>query len=330
MCLYPRFRINPKYKENNKNGGVIPAIRDFRLLYVPIGCEECIECRKQKARGWQLRLLEDIKQHTNGKFVTLTLSNESYKKLYQECEGKEGNPFELDNDIATRAMHLFRERWRKQTKKSPRHFFVTELGHNGTENIHLHGIIWTDKTPDEVKALWQYGYIWPRNNTWKGTYVNEQTVNYIIKYVTKKDEKYTTYKSRILTSPGIGGNYTKTGNYKRNTFIGDTTDETYRTSTGHKISMPVYWRNKIYTDEQREELWLQKLDKEERWILGSRVDVSKNDKEYIEGLKWARAKNKQLGYGDGTKTKEEEEYQWQRRKIMQLTRIEKANKKGPK
>ena len=30
--------------------------------------------------------------------------------------------------------------------------------------------------------------------------------------------------------------------------------ETYRTSTGHKIAMPIYWRNKIYNDEEREKL----------------------------------------------------------------------------
>ena len=28
----------------------IPPIKDERVKYVPIGCQECIECRKQKAR----------------------------------------------------------------------------------------------------------------------------------------------------------------------------------------------------------------------------------------------------------------------------------------
>ena len=51
MCLYPRLIKNPKYKENKKNGGVIPAFLDERVLAVPIGCGECIECRKQKRRN---------------------------------------------------------------------------------------------------------------------------------------------------------------------------------------------------------------------------------------------------------------------------------------
>ena len=80
MCLYPRLIKNPKYKKNKKNGGVIPAFLDERVLAVPIGCEECIECRKQKRRNWQVRLLEEVKERTDGIFVTLTFSNERFKK----------------------------------------------------------------------------------------------------------------------------------------------------------------------------------------------------------------------------------------------------------
>lgn len=68
MCYYPKLINNPKYRSTKKNGGVIPIVRDVRVTKVPIGCGECQECRKQKARGWQQRLLEDIKEHKNGKF----------------------------------------------------------------------------------------------------------------------------------------------------------------------------------------------------------------------------------------------------------------------
>ena len=74
MCLYPTFRKNPKYKINKKNGGIVPVMHDNRVKYVPTGCGNCIECRKQKARNWQLRMLEEVKTETNGKFVTLTFS----------------------------------------------------------------------------------------------------------------------------------------------------------------------------------------------------------------------------------------------------------------
>ena len=48
MCLYPKFIDNPRYRKNKKNGGIIPAVSDERVLLVPIGCGKCMECKKQK------------------------------------------------------------------------------------------------------------------------------------------------------------------------------------------------------------------------------------------------------------------------------------------
>ena len=36
--------------------------------------------------------------------------------------------------------------------------------------------------------------------------------------------------------------------------------------TGHKIAIPMYWRNKLYTDEEKEKLWIHKLDQETRYV----------------------------------------------------------------
>ena len=63
--------------------------------------------------------------------------------------------------------------------------------------------------------------------------------------------------------------------------------------------MPIYYRNKRYTEKEREELWLEKLDQNVRWVLGRKIDVSKSDKEYFEVLKEAQELNKFLGYGNG-------------------------------
>jgi len=204
MCLYPKLIKNRKYTKNDKNGGVIPPILDKRVLAVPIGCGRCMECRKQKAREWQVRLLEDVRTNKNGKFITLTFSNESIAEIngiIEDRGGKEG--YERDNEIATIAVRRWLERWRKEHKKSLRHWLVTELGHNGTENIHMHGIVWTDKEIKEVTKHWKYGYVWEGKGKEKENYVNERTVNYLIKYVTKMDKNHTEYKPKILTSAGL-------------------------------------------------------------------------------------------------------------------------------
>lgn len=196
----------------------------------------------------------------------------------------------------------------------------------------MHGIIWTDldkmETYKEVEKIWQYGHIWPRETTdRKRTYVNEKPIGYTVKYISKIDEKHKHYKPIILTSAGIGGSYIKRHDSINNKFKGDKTIETYRTRTGHKISLPIYWRNKIYNDSEREALWLQRLDKEERWINGVRVDISNGMEQYEKLLKEEQEKNIKMGYGTDEKNWQEEQYERDRRIIMQNTRIKKGKKK---
>lgn len=326
MCLYPKIISNKKYTANKKNGGNIPPVIDGRVLYVPIGCGECIECTAQKAREWQVRLMEEVKNRTNEKFVTLTFSDKNYSKLIDEIRatGSNATGYALDNEIATYAMRHFLERWRKKKKKSLRHWMVTEIGGNRYENIHMHGIVWTDEI-ELLKEKWQYGFVYI------GTYVDESTINYIVKYVNKVDEKHKTYRGKILTSPGIGKRYTteKFGNVNRNRFNGNKTKEEYITKSGHKLSLPIYYRNKIYTEEEREKLWLNKLDKEKRYVLKQKIDISKNDDEYRRALKSAQKKNKELGFGDGRRDWKEEQYEEERRMMMQQKRVERAYKKNP-
>jgi hypothetical protein len=332
MCLYPTLIKNRKYTANKKNGGVVPPIKDKRTEYVPIGCQDCIECRKQKAREWQTRMQEEIKKHKNGKFVTLTFNNEQYSKLTEHPKIKELEGYPRDNAIATVAVRYFLERYRKKYKKSIRHWLITELGHNGTENIHIHGILWTDQKLDEIEKIWNYGWIWKgkKKNGKTENYVNNRTVNYIIKYITKKDEIHKNYKSIILTTAGIGKNYIQSYNATNNKYNGKQTNEAYRTESGHKLALPIYWRNKLYTEEQREKLWLIKLDKQTRYVCGEKIDISKGEDEYYKALKYHQQRNKKLGYGNGQKTWEQTQYETQRRNIMNEKRKEKLAKENTK
>lgn len=322
MCLYPKLVENPKYKANKKNGWNPPAISDIRVKYVPIGCGRCMECMSKKKREWQIRLTEEIETSENGIFITLTFSNESIKKIICENETLQKlEGYELDNEIATRAVRLWLERWRKKYGKSLRHWLVTELGHNGTENIHLHGIIWTN-TPEAVETTWQYGYIWPNKKTTLKNYVNVKTVNYIIKYINKVDLNHKYYKPIILTSPGIGANYTKTARFTRHKYNGTTTKETYKTRSGHEVSIPIYYRNKAYTDEEKEKLWLNTLDKNERYVGGEKIKAD-DLTTYNKLLEFYRKKNQELGYGSDEIDWNREQYELQQRIINYETRLKK-------
>lgn len=319
MCLYPKLINNPKYKANKKNNFNPPVCKDERVKLVPIGCGKCMECMKKKQREWTVRLNEELRTNNQAKFITLTFSNEEYTKLYHETKNKYKNTegYELDNQIATTAVRRFLERYRKKYKKSIKHWLITEIGGTNTEGLHLHGILFKNIDNKELTELWKYG------RTDNGQYVNERTINYITKYVTKTDQKHSEYKPVILTSPGIGSNYINRPDSQNNKFKQTGTNETYRTRNGLKTALPIYYRNKIYNEEQREELWLQKLDKEQRWICGEKVSIKDGQQQYEQLLKYYQQKNEKLGYGTDKQNWNEKKYQQDRRTIKQLTKINK-------
>lgn len=314
MCLYPKLIKNRKYVANKKNKGVIPEAVDKRVLYVPVGCGKCMECRKQKARQWQVRLQEDIRVNKNAKFVTYTFSERELQKLDNEIKGLTG--YDRDNEICRLAVRRYTERWRKKYGKTLRHWLVTELGHQNTERVHMHGIVWTDEVKD-IKKIWKYGWVWI------GDYVSAKTINYIVKYVNKVDEKHKEYNSKIYTSKGIGRNYMERRDVERNKYRAGKTIETYKTRQGVEIALPIYYRNKIYKDDEKEALWLEKLDEGVRYVNGIKVDIKEGEEEYYKLLKQERMRNKRLGYGDDSRNWELKKYENDRRNLKKLERIQK-------
>ena len=83
----PKNDKKPEILAKQKNNNNPPEITDERVKYVPVGCGNCMECRKQKKREWQIRMNEEIKHDRTGKFITLTFSNE-------ELDKKDGSPSE--------------------------------------------------------------------------------------------------------------------------------------------------------------------------------------------------------------------------------------------
>lgn len=301
MCLFPRFIKNPKYKPNRKNNFTPPICTDGRVSLVPVGCGKCIECRQQKAREWQIRLNEELKVNQHAYFVTLTFTNEELEKLTNEVNIKECNA------IAGIAVRRFLERWRKTHKKSVRHWLITELGHENTERIHLHGILFTPNlTSDYLDGFWKYGM------TYVGTYCNSRTINYIIKYVLKIDTDHKNYEPQIFCSSGLGRNYINNQLSKeRHQYKGKDTIEYYTLENGAKLNLPIYYRNHFFTDSQREALWLNLLNKHEMFVLGNkieRIDTPQGEATYYQVLKKAQETNASMGFGDDSKEWKKKEY----------------------
>lgn len=266
MCLYPLKIRNPRYKPNKKNGGQPPKAWDARLLTILVPCGHCRECRKKKAREWKVRLEEEIK-HEKAIFPTLTFSDESFQKLEAETGIKWK---ERPNDIARIAVRRFLERVRKETGKSLRHWFVTELGQDPTrtERLHFHGLAFGPNAKQLIEKHWKYGRVY------FGEYVNLKTINYITKYILKKDLMHKDFEGKVFASPGLGKGYADSHkhcwakiNYKTIAV------PTYTTKIGTKIALPKYFKDKIFSDYEREVMYLNSLEKGITYIGGEKVDA---------------------------------------------------------
>lgn len=315
MCLYPRLLPNKKYLPNKKNGYNPPAMEDERVKLVPIKCGKCMECMAAEKNKWSIRLKEEIKVNNNGKFVTLTFSEKSLVNLTNDLQIQSDNYYITCNNIATLAVRRFLERWRKKYKKSVRHWLITELGQNKTERIHLHGILFTDIKTEIISEIWAYGHIWV------GKYVNERTINYIVKYVSKTDLKHKNYKPKILCSKGIGANYTENTHIKnKHKYNENETKEFYTDKKGYKTNLPIYYRNKLFTEEEREKLWIHKLDTNIRYIGGEKINMNLpgSEKKFDELQNHYRIINNKLGYGSDIQTYDEKKYKLQQQLLKRL------------
>lgn len=268
MCLYPKLIKNKRYLPTRKNGWVAPPCPDERLRYITAECGKCLECREQKRRGWQVRMNEEIRQNPNAYFVTLTFTNEKYEEYENKLNTKN------ENIIATKAIRECLERIRKKTKKSVKHWFITEKGHEGTERLHLHGIVWGIGTDKLFEEKWNNGIVWV------GHFVNEATINYITKYMTKVDEVHPNFIGKVLCSPGIGKGFIERPEAKKYVYKKGETIEHYITRQGVKLNLPIYYRNKLFTEEEREKLFIDKLNKGIVWVRGQKIHIN-NHEEYM-------------------------------------------------
>lgn len=284
MCLYPIRIRNPKYLPNKKNNYNPPKPIDKRLLWVETACGYCYECQKQKANSWRFRLEKEIKNKNNKacKFITLTFSEEALDELKAKTKSED------NNIIAKVAVKLFRERWRKQYKKSPKHWFITELG-GEYGRIHLHGILFEETTSEELSGIWKYGFVYI------GDYVNAKTINYIIKYLYKQSDIDRKYTPIVLTSPGIGKQFMQSRDAKRITI----NDTKVRLKNGTEIEAPTYYKQRLLNDREREILHLKNVLKDETWIDGIRIrnNIDNDSDIYINTLrKQAIDKYHKIGY----------------------------------
>lgn len=285
MCLYPTRIRNKRYTKTKKNGGNVPELLYEELAVVTIPCGICWECRRKKRSEWMVRLTAELKTVGQGQFVTFTFNDKAITKLEAAHARENNGEIPSANELAAMAIKRWRENRRSQKLRPVKYMLITELGHKGTERIHLHGIIFGTK---EEAESWPWGW------TYVGEYVNEKSICYITKYIMKRDKKHEGYIPRIFCANGIGKTYCEE-NYIKHSYKGEKTESKIQVNSRQKVEMPAYMKKKIYTDEEREYLALHAI-----WrglcFIGGRDVSERSEEEKMEIRKIVREEKARLGW----------------------------------
>lgn len=213
----------------------------------PIPCGKCPKCKMRLVHGWAFRLMQEEKKAISSHFITLTYATENVPITKRRRL-----------TLWKRDCQLFCKRLRKAHTKSAKtpaikYFAVGEYG--GTTNRpHYHFILFNADI-QKIQNAWGLGHVH------YGT-VDSASVYYCLKYVMKparKNKKDDRQKEFRLMSKGLGLSYVLDKRFQ-NWHKKDIEGRTYlNLMDGKKIGMPRYYKDKIYSEEERERVAFQGL-----------------------------------------------------------------------
>lgn len=223
MCLSPLSLPRPNGRGNTDR--------------ITVPCSKCSACLSRKRQEWAFRLEQELKVSNNAYFVTLTYDESN---LYINEKGMPS--------VNKRDVQLFLKRLRK--KGNLRYYIVAEYG-TKTYRPHYHALIFNfsndiEFARKEILSAWKKGQIM------LGT-VTPASINYCAKYCITKPldvQNRDPVFSLMSRNPGIGYNYVQ----KMSNWHNADTDRFYAVKPGgQKVSLPRYYREKIYDNSVLEE-----------------------------------------------------------------------------
>lgn len=205
------------------------------LEKVPVPCGRCPPCKLRRVNSWVFRLLEEEKVSTSAHFVTLTYDTRTVPISE--------NGFMT---LSKRDYQLYFKRLRKLCPGNlPLKYYA--VGEYGTNNRrpHYHAIIFNCPDVQLFDDAWQLGAIHVGK-------VSTDSIAYTMKYIDKQSAKKQHARDDRepefpLMSKGLGKNYLSPEivNYHKADI-----SRLYATKEGgHRIALPRYYRQKIYSDQ---------------------------------------------------------------------------------
>lgn len=259
-CLDTIYVENPKRKPGEPERMGVP-------------CGKCVVCMDNRRKDWTFRLQQEMKIAKTAHFVTLTYTDEFLPR-----EG-------VDIFVLQRFLKRLRNERKKvmekyylvnETLKWPnlRYYAVGEYGER-TLRPHYHLIMFNmpRELEEKLSGIWGFGLIHIGD-------VRTASIHYVTGYVLKKaicppgmNKPFSTMSRR----PGLGQNYY---DHTRE-WHEDEEGRFYVVNNGYKQRLPKFYKDKLFTDEQK------KNQRSE--------NVQKNEEEFWKRNREIRAKGMEPG-----------------------------------
>lgn len=230
----------------------VDAPSGHRYEKQPVPCGKCPPCLQREASAWAFRMYQELNVSPRAYFVTLTYDRPPYT--------------DADNFIPTlvkRDWQLFMKRVRKFDGRTDLKYFA--VGEYGARRFrpHYHAIMY-DVSPDAILSSW-------KGSSYEGVPgimdidpdVNLANIAYVTKYITKGrivpsfdgDPRLAEFR---LMSKGLGLSYLSSAMVRYHK--ADLTRCYHTLDNGVKIPMARYYKERIYSPEEREFILFQNSD----------------------------------------------------------------------
>lgn len=225
-----------------------PRVRDV------VPCGRCAACLHNRRAEWVTRLEQEMKVSATAHFVTLT---------YHDPPEGDGGFFSLHKPD----FQLFMKRLRKRVSGKLKYYAVGEYG-SKTLRPHYHAIIFNlpgNPLPVLYDA-WNLGIVHVGS-------VTSASIRYTLKYImfSKKDSSLYEYVEPVfsLMSKGLGRSYIDS---RKAWHVADIQRNYVVKANGEKSRLPRYFRDKIYSDEQKKQQRLIYEEERNKFEVRTAVD----------------------------------------------------------
>ena len=210
---------------------------------MPLPCGKCPPCKKRRTSGWSFRLVKEGERSISALFITLTYDTE-YVPITK-------NGF-MNLDLQD--IQKFFKRLRKRTHEKIKYYAVGEYG-SQKKRPHYHIILFNANKEHIIDS-------WTINNKPIGSChignVSSASIGYTLKYMCKESkipmhQNDDRKKEFAVMSKGLGKNYMTNAMIKWHK--NDLLNRMYvPIEDGKKIAMPRYFKDKIYTELEKDKI----------------------------------------------------------------------------